>query len=678
MLEEIVVTAEFRDTPLMQQAASTSIVSSDDIYDRAAQHLEEVLNLAPNVNYASGASRARFYQVRGIGERSQFVEPLNPSVGVLVDGIDFSGLGTAGTLFDVSQVEVLRGPQGTLHGANALAGLINITTAAPTDTPYFAVEASAAEYDTYSVGVVGSGPLVADELLYRLAVNHYESDGFIDNTFLDRDDTNNRDETVIRGKLRWLAGNSDTVDMVLSYSDIDNGYDAFSLDNTRETLSDEPGKDTLESTAVGLQWTRELTAAALHVQGSFASTETEYSYDEDWSFVGIAPELEYSSFDQYLRDRESASAEARLVSRQPLQLAGLSSDWAIGAYYLGDREDLTRNYTFLGAPFSSEFDTDTAAIFGQLDTQLSEHWVLVSGLRVERRNTDYSDSNDVSSDPSKTLWGGKLALEYYTDEGGLWYGSISRGYRANGVNAGILATEEAVEDPDQKEQLRALREFDDESLINYEIGFKRQFSDLNLGTRIALFYMDRSDQQVSSSLVLPRPDGSTNFIDYTSNAAEGSNYGLELELTWQPTANLDVYASLGLLETEFEDYINANGTDLSGRDQAHAPSYQYALGGRYDFAGGFFARVDLEGKDEFFFSDRHDVKSPSQDLVHARLGWENAHWSVALWGRNLTDEDYFARGFGSFGNDPRKGYITEPYFQYGDPRQVGVSASYRF
>ena len=129
MLEEIVVTAEFRDTPLMQQAASTSIVSSDDIYDRAAQHLEEVLNLAPNVNYASGASRARFYQVRGIGERSQFVEPLNPSVGVLVDGIDFSGLGTAGTLFDVSQVEVLCGPQGTLHGANALAGLINITTA---------------------------------------------------------------------------------------------------------------------------------------------------------------------------------------------------------------------------------------------------------------------------------------------------------------------------------------------------------------------------------------------------------------------------------------------------------------------------------------------------------------------------------------------------------------------
>ena len=147
-ITEILVTAEFRDTPLQQQGASTSVLTGEELQLRAAQHLEDVLNVAPNVNYASGASRARFFQVRGIGERSQFVEPLNPSIGFIVDGIDFSGLGTAGTLYDVGQIEILRGPQGTLHGANALAGLINITTRAPEATPALSVEATAADFMT--------------------------------------------------------------------------------------------------------------------------------------------------------------------------------------------------------------------------------------------------------------------------------------------------------------------------------------------------------------------------------------------------------------------------------------------------------------------------------------------------------------------------------------------------
>jgi outer membrane receptor protein involved in Fe transport len=677
-LTEILVTAELRDTPLLQQGSSTSVVDSSDIRQRAAQHLEQVLNLAPNVNYAGGASRARFFQVRGVGERSQFVEPLNPSIGLLIDGIDFSGLGTAGTLFDVAQVEILRGPQGTLHGANALAGLVNIRTGSPEATPSLSVEATAAEYGTYSAGIVGSGPLVADTLLYRLSVSHYQSDGFIENSHLGRDDTNNRDETGIRGKLRWLAGDNDTIDLTLLYADVDNGYDAFSLDNTRRTLSDQPGRDALESLAAGVDWLREFDTVAFQLVASVAGTDTDYAYDEDWSYTGIAPELEYSSFDRYQRERDSYSAEARLLSRTPLGFARLSTDWAAGLYYLGDRETLQRSYTYLARDFESRYDTDTLAAFGQLDTSLTESLVLVTGLRVEHRTTDYSDNNAVAVDPDKSLWGGKVALEFRPDERGLWYGSVSRGYRANGVNAGILASEQAVTDPDQLARLRALRQYDEESLLNYELGFKGEFFNQALSTRLALFYMDRSDQQVRGSLVLPREDGSTAFIDYTSNAAQGNNYGAELELAWQAGDRLQLYAALGLLETEFEQYVNADGTDLAGREQAHAPSYQYSAGGRYDFPGGVYLRLDLEGKDDFYFSDRHSLRSPAQDLVHARLGYDVGNWSLALWARNLTDEDYYVRGFGSFGNDPRKGYIVEPYYQYGDPRQLGVSARYDF
>ncbi len=677
-LSEVLVTAELRETRLLDQSSSTSVLTADTLRERAAQHLEEVLNVIPNLNYASGASRARFFQIRGIGERSQFQEPLNPSIGLLLDGVDFSGLGAVGTLFDVEQVEVLRGPQGTLHGANALAGLINIRSAAPQATPGLTVQGSLAEYDTWSLGMVATGPVVEERLLYRLAVQQYRSDGHYKNDFLERDDTNRRDETTMRGRLRWLAGEADTFDLTLLAVDVDNGYDAFSLDNNRRTLSDEPGRDRQDTTALSLQWTGQRESLDIEATLSAASTDTEYSFDEDWSFVGIAPELEYSSFDRYLRDRDSGSAQLRLLSTDRSRLFGGRSDWATGVYHLADREALLRQYTYLASDFASSYDTDTSAVFGQLDTALSDSVTLVSGLRLEQRRTDYRDSNDVSHRRSRELWGARLVLEYQQHEGALYYAGVSRGYRGNGVNAGILASVEATTDPAQQQQLARLGGFDEESLLNYEAGYKASYAGGSLQTRLALFYMDRDDQQVKGSLVLPREDGSTAFIDYTNNAARGTNYGLEVELDWLASERLSLYAHLGLLDATFDRYTSPDGTDMAGRDQAHAPGYQAALGGRIELSHQLYLRLDLEARDRFYFSDRYDLLSDAYELIHLRLGWQTEQWEIALWGRNLGDTDYATRGFGDFGNDPRKGYVTEPYYQYGEPRSLGVSASYTF
>jgi iron complex outermembrane receptor protein len=678
VLEEVIVTAELRAAPLLNQVGSTSVISAQDIREREAQHLEGILALAPNVNFAGGTSRARYFQIRGVGERSQFQEPLNPSIGLVIDGIDFSGLGGAGTLFDVSQVEILRGPQGTLHGANALAGLINIRSAAPENEPGLRLEASLADYDTWSTGLVGTGPLITDTLLYRLAVNKFESDGFIDNDYLGRSDTNGQDETTLRGKLRWLPGTRDTVNLTALYIDVDNGYDAFSLNNTRNTLSDEPGKDKQDSKALGLEWQRELDQLRLESSLTGATSKSTYSFDEDWSFVGIAPDLEYSSTDQYKRDRDSYSATVRLLSGENSRIFRDSTDWVAGFYYLGDREQLRRQYTYLDNDFSSNYDTDTYALFGQLDTQLNDQWKVISGLRAERRYTDYDDNNGVDSSPDKDLWGGRLALQYTIDNNRMTYAEMSRGYRANGINATILASLDTSDDPEIGDQLRALQYFDEESLINYELGFKGSLLENTLQTRLAVFYMDRDDQQVKGSLVILRPDGSTAFIDYTSNAASGNNYGMELELNWLATDKLMLFANLGLLKTEFDEYIDADGNDLSGRDQAQAPEYQYAVGGHWDIGAGFYLRLDVEGRDSAYFSDRHDLKSPSYDLLNTRVGYSNEQWSIALWARNLTDEDYYVRGFGTFGNDPRKEYAVEPYYQYGEPRVIGVSTSVTF
>jgi outer membrane receptor protein involved in Fe transport len=674
-LPEIVVTAELRDKQLLETSASTTVVSAEAIRQRAAQHLEEILNIAPNVNFAGGSSRGRYFQIRGVGDRSQFQEPLNPSVGLRLDGVDFSGIGSIGTLFDIEQVEILRGPQGTLHGANALAGLINIRSQAPSDSFTHRLELTAGNYDSYGAGLVSSGPL-RENLLYRLAAEQYSSDGYTDNEFLDEDDTQERDELTLRGRLRWLWGDANSVDIGLTYIDVDNGYDAFSLDNVRDTITDEPGRDSQESVALSVQSASRVGAFELQALASIANTDSEYRYDEDWTYVGFHP-FGYSSTDRYLRERDSLSAELRLLSSDGSRLFGERGDWILGLYYLANNEDLDRRYTFAG-PFDSEYDTETYAIFGQLDTTLSDQLTLVVGLRLENRDTDYSDSNAVTFKPDENLWGGKLALEYSWTDDRLAYASISRGYRANGVNGGILASMNATEDPDIIAGLNQVQDFDEETLVNYELGLKTALLDGRLQARLAAFYMDRDDQQVRGSFLIPQPGGATTFVDYTSNAAEGENYGAEAEIDWRASDRLQLWVNLGWLETEFENYVNVFGEDLAGRDQAQAPNYQYSLGGQLELGRGFFMRLELEGRDDFYFSDRHDARAESYDLLHGRLGYASTNWSLALWGRNLTDEDYYVRGFGSFGNDPRKDYVTENYFQYGAPRMVGVSASYSF
>ena len=133
-------------------------------------------------------------------------------MGLIIDGIDFSSVGSIASTFDVEQVEVYRGPQGTRFGANAMAGMINITSNKPSDTFEGKVRLSAGNYDSYSAGLVLSGP-ATEKVNYRLALEQYSSDGFIENDFLNRDDTNNRDEFTMRGKLAIQATDDLTIDI---------------------------------------------------------------------------------------------------------------------------------------------------------------------------------------------------------------------------------------------------------------------------------------------------------------------------------------------------------------------------------------------------------------------------------------------------------------------------------
>jgi outer membrane receptor protein involved in Fe transport len=663
-LEVITISGDFRTTSLQRTASSLSVIASDEISARNAQNLEEIIARTPNVNFSSGSQRARYYQIRGIGERSQFKEPINPSVGLVIDGIDFSGIGSIASTFDVEQVEVYRGPQGTRFGANAMAGMINITSNAPTDSFEGKVRLSAGNYDSYSAGLVLSGP-ATEKLNYRLAVEQYNSDGFIENDFLNRDDTNNRDELTLRGKLAIVASKDLTIDITAFVADFDNGYDAFSLDNTRHTLSDQPGFDRQDTKALAAKFSYQgFNNFTVETIVSYADSTLDYGYDEDWSFVGIRPGWEYSSTDHYFRDKTSTTFELRAVSVPGGEIFNGSTAWVTGLYYKQEDEDLLRQYTYLSSDYTSTFDTDNIAAFVQFDSQLSQKLSLTTGLRVERRNSEYNDSEQLSFDPSDTMVGGKLVLSYQMDVNNLFYGSVNRGYKAGGANTdGSLPSN--------------LREFSPEYLWNYELGYKVSLFDNQAYVRSAVFYMDRDEMQVRTSYLEEREDGSTDFVSYLGNAASGNNIGIELEAGWQVTTELEIYGAIGLLDTEYDGFIDADGNDKSGDEQAHAPSYQFNLGLNYQLSDHLLVNISVDGKDEFLFSDSHQEKSEAIEVVNISVSYSQDDWQVKLWARNLFDKEYATRGF-YFGNDPRDEYSAKAYYQLAEPAVFGATFDYAF
>ncbi|MGY6588823.1 MAG: TonB-dependent receptor [Wenzhouxiangella sp.] len=676
--ERILVTAEFRPVDLFDSAGSTSVIDANTLRERQASHLEAVLDLAPNVNYSAGASRGQFFQIRGVGERSEFVDPINPSVGLIVDGIDLTGLGGAATLVDLAQMEVLRGPQGTLNGANAMAGLINLVSTAPGATTSGYGEARIGQRGLRQIEAALGGP-ASDQLGYRLAYGSTHSDGAQRNVFLDRKDTARIDEQTLRGRLFWQPHQRFSLDLVGLLLDIDNGYDGFSLDNTRQTLSDEPGFDRQDTRALAARMAWDATPALdVELALSGLSADLEYGFDTDWAFVGICEVFdclapEYSAFDNYERSQDNRTADLRLLSRAE---AGQPA-WVLGAYYRDQSQSLRREFTFLPAPFERDFDTVNRALYGQIDWPLAERWAVQTGLRYERRRARYEDSDGAAFRPDESMWGGRVAVEYQTDAGPLLYGLVSRGYKAGGINSNSAVPEN-------------LREFQTETLWNYELGSKGRFWDDRLDLRAALFWQDRRSVQTQQAILLPL-EGSNcpcEFVQYTANATAGQSYGLEAEANFRASSRWFLFGSLGLMRSRFDGFENfshaqadpANGIpfDMDGRDLPHAPEYMFALGSIVQWGDGWSLRTEIEGKDAFYFSSRHEVRSQSFTRLHARLAYQTGQWEWALWGRNLTNEDVQVRGFGAFGNDPRKGYIEEPYVQFAEPRTIGLSARYDF
>lgn len=695
-VEKITVTSNFKKQSLAATPTSIAVINQQQLQDQSVQHFDNVLSSIANVNFAGGTSRPKYFQIRGVGERSEYNGAPNASVGFIVDDIDLSGLGMAANLYDVSQIEVLRGPQGTRFGANALAGLIYVQSSEPTDVAEHGITSSFGDDQLMTLSGFSSGAL-SSNVNYRVSLEHHQQNGYSNNSFLDKDDTNNIDE--LTGKIKINAQPTDelAIKFTLLFANMDNGFDAWTLDNNGyQTLTDVPGVDNQKSIGSALKFeytgfgTIDLTAIS-----SFTTTDHQHAYDGDWANPDYWASKEcLDEYDEnsngeyddtiacvydYLWDkkaeRDVLSQEFRFSNKDNNKLFAQTTDWLLGIYVSRLEEDNITEEMYNGwasDTIFAHYKATNLAVFGQLDSELTSGYQLSVGLRVEKRSSDYNDFTlsggigDVFS-PSETMWGGHIALSKQLNDQHNAYIRVARGYKAGGFNMGLPT------------QLAKFKEFETETLLNYEFGLDSQYFEKRLSSRLAIFSMDRQDQQVNASQ--QNPDKPQQFTIYTANATSSSSYGMEMDVSWQLTSDVVLYSTLGYLRAKYDTYAYfdkyGSSIDISDRELAHAPKFSYSFGGTYRNDSGFFFNAYVAGKSGFYFSDSHSEKADSSSTVNARLGYETNDWSIYLWGRNLADEKVATRGF-YFGNEPDIGWAAKKYQRYAAPRQLGVTFDYQF
>ncbi|RPI62641.1 MAG: TonB-dependent receptor, partial [Lysobacterales bacterium] len=500
-VEEIVVTADFREARIEDLPISVSVLDREELERTTQQHFEEAIRRIPNLNLSGEGSRARYFQLRGVGELEQYDGAPNPSIGFIVDDIDFSGLGSIATLFDIERVEVLRGPQGTRYGANALGGLIYMRSQAPPADLSADFESTTGTDGTRAFGAAVGGP-VTEALRYRASVHTHENDGFRDNVFLGRDDTYGRDELTARGKLAWSPNEAVRIDFAGLHVDIDNGYDAWAVDNGWSTYSDHPGRDAQRSTAGSVRVQAELDAVDIVSITGFADTDAVFSFDADWGNPAYWAPYTYDYVTANDRERRTLSQELRLLSK-PGAIVDGRGDWLVGVYVVDvDERNDQRTLGAYADPFcgpACSFDTNTAvrsdyratnlAGFGQVALSLNDRLGVTAGLRWEQRSADYDDSNANAFSPDDDMLGGELAFAWRLRERRSAYLRLARGYKAGGFNVSLAGVDFSTVDNVNLSPSNI--EFDAESLMSIEAGIRAASADGRLRADVGVFFAQR-------------------------------------------------------------------------------------------------------------------------------------------------------------------------------------------
>ena len=672
-------TRKFNSAQDVQVVTSKNITIGDN-------HFVDIINKIPNFNVAGGTSRPRFFQIRGIGERSQYAGEGGPIyyIGTILDDIDLSGIGMPIFLDDIKQIEIYQGPQSYVYGSNSMAGLIKINTIDPSNEKRNHLKVTLGNDNLYKFSNSITLP-ISNKLFINNFFYYSTSDGFIYNTYLN-DYRNNKVEVIEKVKLLFIPTNSFKSKSTFIYSNLNNGYDVWSPNNNGDTTySNEPGKDNQKLLAWSIKNEYKSMKNKLTYISNFLKSKMKHSYDSDWgndNFWSQDPYnvdvWSYEYFQNELRERSMNSQELRLNSKIFSNISNtlgiyyknlLEDDNATGWILGGEDAGLISNFNIKNYALfnefvlsSNKFSMTLNARFEKVDLKYKSihfHETLDYYTYLTTYDTTYVNINNKSND---VLTGGKVSLLYKINNNNNIFFSLSNGFKSGGVNQNPRLAE-------------VNRTYKPEFNRNIDFGYRgiRDNSSLN----ITAFYMQREDLQVSLSSQQDN-NNPNSFYFYTTNASKGYNYGLNLDFN-QYSENFKSFFTIGLLETKINSYNYFENeltlTNIDERSSAHAPSYTYSMGFT-KYYRLFNFDVNVQGKDKFYFSESHNEKSISYNITNISIGYElNTKTEFLIWGKNIFNKKYATRGF-FFGLEPPS-YNNKLYKAYGEPFTIGLTINHK-
>lgn len=705
-LEEVVVTARKRDESLRDVPVAVSVLSAARLEEANVVSGKDLLGTVPNLYFTDtgGRSSESRFTMRGVGVRS----PLETSVAVFVDGVYMPTVGWDMEFLEVQRLEVLRGPQGALFGRNTQAGAINIVTAAPAGELGGRFRVDFDEFDTARGDLYVSGPL-SDAVSFSVAALGETTDGYIKNITL-RQDALERDKYGGRVALRLEP--SDRLDATLYVDGVfqEGGYYAQgeplgtqpNAVGPHEVTNDQAPYEDVENYggalsvnfAMGSTTLSSITGVRRVTSLSLSDRDNIDTPDRDGlPPMNIPPSIRGGDFpppsgnyNVVGRTQSLLSQELRLASSEPGSLK-----WLVGLYGFLEENDASRELRMEDSfrfPNPTNFlsdlaqqDRDGYALFGQASYDASDRLELTLGGRYTSEHVEQdlriaflvgggAIQNSFSDRPEKDFSSftpsGSVAFRWNDDL--MTYLSVAQGFKGGGFNlVGPM-------------NIAGNASFDDEYSLMYELGAKSAFLDRRLTVDAALFWIDTTDMQVTTTVVTA---GSI-VTQATTNAAKARSKGAELEIAALPLPGLTLRSSVGYIDAEYVDYVVSPTLDLSGRPIEEIPDwtgslsadYTVALSQKLDLTFGALYRYvggNLRGRGT---PETPHLRVDSYDSTDVRVELRSRRWDLTLYAQNVFD-DYnivdkaiqadFVRVPGLDGTQR-----AEP------PRRVGLRAAFRF
>ncbi|MEM8973733.1 MAG: TonB-dependent receptor [Pseudomonadota bacterium] len=660
----IIVGGETVERAKQESPTSATIYTGEELDGTtSASDLYDVLDRTPNAGISFGGDG---FNIRGVDIRGPGIAGNGLLVGVTVDGVS---LGSAISIrygpystWDLEQVEVLRGPQSTQQGRNALAGQIVIRSADPIDGREVKVRQDFETLSGWRSAFAYNDQIVPGLLSFRIAGERYHSDGAVDNPILGIDDADSTNQWTGRAKVRFTP--TENLEIIAGYTHSDNrGHtnliDISKFPGRREQTNDLPSSEGNVNKIYNLR-------AKYKFNNVFQLTsETSYFDRANERFE----DADRTPFDGGFFARDNT--ENSLTQETKL---GFKTSWvngAIGVYYTDiEFTDELRaivpafNLTDNG---TSETSTKNLAFFGEADFKVVDRWTLTVGARYDREKFD-SVNRRVrtvggfpigSAEPVFT----RGEFEAFLPKVGLAYDwtsdlktgfVVSRGYRAGGAQVSAITGESS--------------EFDPEFTWNYEGFIRSLWFNRRLTANLNVFYTDWRDQQLIQEVTIP---GTTIQDRITLNGGRSRSIGGELELNAKVSDNLNVFASFGFVDNKFTDFVTDAG-DFTGNKFPSSPRFTSSFGAIYRFGGGFevHASGHYTGEQEGDIQNDENRRIEDRFLVDAKFGYVADSWSLFVFSRNLFDVDYVnvnqaPLAFGDFDG-------------VGDPRIVGITMKAKF